>query len=68
MKSYLVAPEAEDDLRHIWRYLLEEAGHEVADRIENELLDAFKVWPMSRAKATNVPTLRAAMCCFFSVY
>ncbi len=30
MKGYLVAPEAEDDLRQIWRYLLGEAGLAIA--------------------------------------
>jgi len=41
VKSYIVAPEAEDDLRQIWRYLLGEAGLAVADRIQYELVDAF---------------------------
>ena len=42
MKPYIIAPEAEDDLRQIWRYLLEEAGLAVADCIQNELVDAFE--------------------------
>ena len=37
MKPYLVAPEAEDDLRQIWRYLLSEAGLAIANRIQGEL-------------------------------
>lgn len=42
MKGYLVAPEAEDDLRQIWRYLLGEAGLAIANRIQSELVDAFE--------------------------
>ena len=42
MKQYHVAPEAEDDLRQIWRYLFGKAGLSVADRIQSELLDAFE--------------------------
>ena len=42
MKPYRVAPEAEADLRQIWRYLAEEAGLAVADRIQDELLKAFE--------------------------
>lgn len=42
MKRYVVAPEAEDDLRQIWRYLLGEAGLAVANQIQAELVDAFQ--------------------------
>ena len=42
MKPYLVAPEAEGDLRQIWRYLLGEAGLAIANRIQGELVDAFE--------------------------
>jgi len=42
VKSYIVAPEAESDLRQIWRYLLGEAGLAVANRIQGELVDAFE--------------------------
>ena len=42
MKPYSVAPEAEDDLRQMWRYLLGHAGLAVADRIQGELVDAFE--------------------------
>ena len=41
MSSYVVAPDAEDDLKQIWRYLLGEAGLAVANRIEGELVDAW---------------------------
>ena len=42
MSSYVVAPDAEDDLKQIWRYLLGEGGLAVANRIEGELVDAFE--------------------------
>jgi plasmid stabilization system protein ParE len=42
VKSYVVAADAEDDLKHIWRYLLGEAGLAVANRIQGELVDAFE--------------------------
>lgn len=35
MKAFLVAPEAEEDLQQIWRYLLGEAGLAMAnDRLQ----------------------------------
>ena len=42
MKPYSVAPEAKDDLRQIWRYLLGQAGLAIADRIQGKLVDAFE--------------------------
>jgi plasmid stabilization system protein ParE len=42
VKPYLVSPDAEGDLKQIWRYLLGEAGLVVADRIQSELVDAFE--------------------------
>jgi plasmid stabilization system protein ParE len=42
VKPYLIAPEAEEDLRQIWRYLHGEAGLAIANRIQGELVDAFE--------------------------
>jgi plasmid stabilization system protein ParE len=42
VKPYIVAPDAEDDLKQIWPYLLGEAGLAVANRIQEELVDAFE--------------------------
>jgi plasmid stabilization system protein ParE len=42
VNPYFVAPEAEEDLRQIWRHLFTEASLEVADHIQNELVDAFE--------------------------
>jgi plasmid stabilization system protein ParE len=41
VNSYFVAPEAEGDLQQIWRYLLEEVGLAIANRIQGELVDVF---------------------------
>jgi plasmid stabilization system protein ParE len=43
VKPYVLAPEAEDDLNEIWRYLFEEVGLDVADRIQSELVEAFEL-------------------------
>lgn len=68
MKSYVVAPEAEDDLRQIWRYLFDKAGLEVADRIQEELLTAFEELVDSPGKGHRRPDLTARNVFFFTVY
>jgi len=42
MPPFIVAPEAEEDLFQIWLYLLREAGRDTADRVEDEILEAFQ--------------------------
>jgi antitoxin ParD1/3/4/toxin ParE1/3/4 len=42
MNRFIVAPEAEDDLLGLWRYLVETADFIVADRVQDELLDSFE--------------------------
>jgi plasmid stabilization system protein ParE len=39
--SYIVSPQAEEDIFGVWRYLYERAGIEVANRVESELYAAF---------------------------
>ena len=68
MKRYLVAPEAEDDLRQIWRYLLGEAGLAIADRIQSELVDAFEGLTDLPGKGHKRPGLTGRDVLFFSVY
>jgi plasmid stabilization system protein ParE len=41
MSAFIVAPEAEQDIFHIWLYLLREAGIETANRVEGELIRAL---------------------------
>jgi plasmid stabilization system protein ParE len=41
MAGYKLHEEAREDLDRIWKYLAEEAGPDIATRIENELFEAF---------------------------
>ena len=68
MKRYLVAPEAEDDLRQIWRYLIREGGLAIADRIQGELVDAFEALADVPGKGHKRPDLTSRDVLFFSVY
>ena len=68
MTPYLVAPEAEDDLQQIWRYLLGEAGLAVANRIQGELVDAFEGLADVPGKGHRRPDLTRRDVLFFSVY
>lgn len=68
VKSYLVAPGAESDLKQIWRYLLGEAGLAVANRIQAELVDAFEGLSDVPGKGHKRPDLTSRDVLFFSVY
>ncbi|MGA8540328.1 MAG: type II toxin-antitoxin system RelE/ParE family toxin [Terriglobales bacterium] len=68
MKRYFVAPEAEDDLRQIWRYLLGEAGLAIANRIQSELVDAFEGLADVPGKGHKRPDLTRRDVLFFRVY
>jgi toxin ParE1/3/4 len=68
VKSYLVAPEAEGDLRQIWRYLLGEAGLAIANRIQGELVDAFEGLADVPGKGHKRADLTSRDVLFFSVY
>ena len=68
MKSYLIAPEAEDDLQQIWRYLLGEAGLAVANRVQGELVDAFESLANLPGKGHKRSDLTGRDVLFFSVY
>jgi len=68
VKPYIVAPEAEDDLRQIWRYLLGEAGLAIANRIQSELVDAFEGLSDVPGKGHKRPDLTNRDVLFFSVY
>jgi plasmid stabilization system protein ParE len=56
VKPYIVSPDAEDDLKQIWRCLLGEAGLAVANRIQDELVDAFEGLADIPGKGQRVPT------------
>jgi plasmid stabilization system protein ParE len=68
VKPYLVAPEAENDLQQIWRYLLGEAGLAVANRIQGELVHAFESLADAPGKGHKRPDLTSRDVLFFSVY
>jgi plasmid stabilization system protein ParE len=68
VKSYILAPEAESDLRQIWRYLLGEAGLAVANRIQGELVDAFEGLADVPGKGHRRSDLTNLDVLFFSVY
>ena len=68
MTSYIVAPEAEDDLQQIWRYLLGEAGLAIANRIQGELVEAFDALADVPGKGHRRPDLTSRDVFFFSVY
>jgi plasmid stabilization system protein ParE len=68
VKRYLVAPEAEDDLRRIWRYLLGEAGLAIADRVQDEIMDALEGLAAVPGKGHKRPDLTTRDVLFLSVY
>ena len=41
MNSFVLSPEAEEDIFEIWSYLANEVKVEFADQIESNLFDAF---------------------------
>ena len=68
MNPYSVAPEAEDDLQRIWRYLLGQAGLAVADRIQGELVDTFEGLAKTPGKGHKRADLTTHDVLFFSLY
>jgi plasmid stabilization system protein ParE len=68
VKPYVVAPDAEADLKQIWRYLLGEAGLAVANQIQGELVDAFEILAEVPGKGHRRPDLTSRDVLFFGVY
>ena len=55
MSTYVVAPDAEDDLLNVWRYYAEETNDpDLADRVSNEFVSAFR----SLARSPGIGHLR----------
>jgi plasmid stabilization system protein ParE len=57
MSDYIVAPQAGEDVFHIWRHLYRRAGLDVANRVESELYRSH-----TRTDLTSRPVH------FFAVY
>ena len=63
MNSFVLSPEAEDDIFAIWSYLATAVNVEFADRIESHLFDAFGALSANpgighkRQDLTSIPVL-----------
>ena len=63
MNSFILSPEAEDDIFEIWSYLSNEANVEFADHVESKLFDDFALLSKSpglghkRQDLTSIPVL-----------
>jgi plasmid stabilization system protein ParE len=68
VKAYVVSPEAEADLKQIWRYLADEAGLGIADRIQSDLLDAFDKLAESLGIGHKRPDLTTCNVLFLIIY
>jgi toxin ParE1/3/4 len=68
MGSFIVAPEAEEDVYQIWCYLFREAGVETANRIESEILQAFADLTLIPAKGHRRSDLTKRKVLFYTLY
>jgi len=68
MASFVVSPEAEEDLDRIWRYLLSEAGLATANRIQSALLEAFAGLAESPGQGHKRSDLTERNVLFYSVF
>lgn len=68
MSAFVVAPEAEEDIFHIWLYLLREAGMETANRIEQEILGALASLAEIPGKGHRRPDLTRRNVLFYTLY
>ena len=68
MGTFIVAPEAEDDVFQIWQYLYLHAGPAIASRIEGEILDVFSGLAETPGKGHRRPDLTRARVLFYTIY
>src|ERR1035438_8385238 len=68
MSVFIVAPEAEEDIFHLWLYLLREAGIETANRVEVEILGAFASLAETPGKGHRRPDLTRRKVLFYTLY
>jgi len=63
MNSFVLSPEAEEDIFEIWTYLANEVNVEFANQIESNLFDVFALLSRNpglghkRQDLTNIPVL-----------
>lgn len=67
MRSYLLSPEAEDDIFQIWCYLAQEASLQTADRIESKLYQSFGLITTNPGLGHQRPDLTQHPLLFFRV-
>jgi antitoxin ParD1/3/4/toxin ParE1/3/4 len=68
MSAFLLSPEADGDVWNIWRYLAEETGVSVANRIEAELFRAFEMLAQTPGIGHRRTDLTSHPVFFFAVY
>jgi antitoxin ParD1/3/4 len=68
MNRFIVAPDADEDVFHIWRYLFIRAGAGTANRIESELYDLFAALAAAPGQGHTRPDLTNAQVLFCPLY
>jgi plasmid stabilization system protein ParE len=61
MSSYLLTPQAEDDLFSVWSYIAQD-NIEAADRVEAQIYAACGFWPPLRRPGMSATTLQLGLC------
>ena len=64
MNSFVLSPEAEEDIFEIWSYLANEVNVAFANQIESNLFDAFALLSRSPGLGHKRQDLTSIPCCF----
>ena len=68
MSAFVLSPEADEDVWSIWQYLAREAGVSVANRVEDELFEAFETLARSPGIGHRRTDLTGHPVFFFAVH
>lgn len=68
MSAFVFSPRAKQDLAEIWRYLAADAGEEIADRIQQELLERCEILAVMPEQGYLRPDLSSRPVRFVPVY
>jgi plasmid stabilization system protein ParE len=68
MSSYVVSPQADEDIFEIWRYLCQKASLDVANRVEEEIYSAFEALNRHPGLGHKRSDLTSHAVLFFTVY